>query len=383
MKSGESSFATVAAFAMALLHPRLGTGIVLILVIFILLDRDHISDAVVRLVGSSNVHATSEALEDAANRVGRVLLLQVLTNFGFAIAVSAGLFAFGTPNAILWGLLAGMLRFIPYVGAAIGAILPTLISFAVFPGWLQPLLVQPYQQIYRRLIRRAASEGSAVALAQIEEKGKELGLDDSLGRMVVLPEEDRSADRLSPEQVDAIVDGTDLVIDFLDEKPDEDSAAREPTTTPEAPPIHPGVFVRCVGGRGQIDDAAASIIAFGLRQSGMDALGTRHTETVPAAAAALTIDLICYASHPSDAVWRYTTRKARREGQSSVRHAVIEFDVAPSRTRGKSRAERSDVLAGSIAAICRLVSQTASEVSEPGQDVVVAAPPVSGPRPGA
>src|SRR5689334_25086539 len=112
--------------------------------------------------------------------------------------------------------------------------------------------------------------------------------------MVVLAEEDRSADRLSPEQVDAIVDGTDLVIDFLDEKPDEDSAAREPSTTPEAPPIHPGVFVRCVGGRGQIDDAAASIIAFGLRQSGMDALGTRHTETVPAAAAAaaaaLTID---------------------------------------------------------------------------------------------
>ena len=175
MKSGESSFATVAAFAMALLHPRLGTGIVLILVIFILLDRDHISDQVVRLVGSSNVHATSEALEDAANRVGRVLLLQVLTNFGFAIAVSAGLFAFGTPNAILWGLLAGMLRFIPYVGAAIGAILPTLISFAVFSGWLQPLLVQPYQQIYRRLIRRAASEGSAVALARSRRRERNSG----------------------------------------------------------------------------------------------------------------------------------------------------------------------------------------------------------------
>lgn len=445
VKSGESGFATVAAFAMALLHPLLGVGIVLILVIFILLDRDHISDQVVRLVGGSNVHATSEALEDAARRVGRVLLLQVLTNFGFAIAVTGGLLAFGTPNAILWGLLAGALRFIPYVGAAIGAILPTLISFAVFPGWLPPLLVlawiigvdiilgqileplifgdstgatplalvlsalfwgtlwgpvglllstpiticllvvgqrvpnlgflhvllgdqpalQPYQQIYRRLIRRAVSEASAVALAQIEEKGKELGLDDSLGRMVVLAEGDRSTERLSPEQVDAIVDGTDLVIDFLEEKPDEDPAAPAASpTSPEPSPAHAGVFVRCVGGRGQVDDAAASIIAFGLRQSGMNALGTRHTESASAAAAAtLTIDLICYASHPSDAVRRYTTRKMRGESQSSVRHAIIEYDVAPARAPAKSRAERSDVLAGTIAVICRLVSQTASEVS--------------------
>ena len=400
VQSGSSSVATVAAFALALLHPLLAVGIVLILVVFILLDRDHISDQVVRLVGGSNVHATSEALEDAAGRVARVLMLQVLTNFGFAIAVGAGLFALGTPNPIVWGLLAGGLRFIPYVGATIGAVLPTLISFAVFPGWLHPLLVLgwiigvdivlgqiveplifgestgvtplalilsalfwgtlwgpvglllstpiticllvlgkrvpnlgflhvllgdqpallPYQQVYRRLIRRAPTEASAVALAEIEEKGREPGLDESLGRMVVLAEEDRAADRLSPEQVDAIVDGTDLVIDFLDEAEDEEAdgeAARlpPPVEGPQASPAHPGVFVRCVGGRGQIDDAAAAVIAFGLRQAGLHALGTRHAGTAPAVgAAAFTIDLICYASHPSDAVRRYTSRKARSDG---------------------------------------------------------------------
>lgn len=444
---GASSFATVAAFALALLHPVLAAGIVLILVVFILLDRDHISDQVVRLVGGSNVHATSETLEDAARRVARVLSLQVVTNFGFAVAVGGGLFALGTPNAILWGLLAGVLRFIPYVGAAIAAILPTLISFAVFPGWLQPLLVlawivgvdillgqileplifgestgvtplalilsalfwatlwgpvglllstpiticllvvgqrvpelgflhvllgdqpalQPHQQVYRRLIRRAPAEASAVAAAEIEEKGEEHGLDDSLGRMVVLAEDDRAADRLSPEQVDAIVDGTDLVIDFLDEASDEQRDGEEPpdapAQSPQAAPVG-GVFVRCVGGRGQIDDAAASVIAFALRQTGLHALGTRHADSAPAVdAASFTIDLICYASHPSDAVRRYTSRKARSAGQSAVRHAVVDYDVAPAHAAPVGKPERSDTFVGDLPAICRLVSQMAAELS--------------------
>ena len=74
-------------------------GIVIILVVFILLDRDHLSDQFVRLFGASDVHATSEALGDAAARIARVLSLQLLTNFGFALLVGGGLFALGMPNA--------------------------------------------------------------------------------------------------------------------------------------------------------------------------------------------------------------------------------------------------------------------------------------------
>ena len=269
----------------------------MILVVFILLDRDHLSDQFVRLFGASDVHATSEAIGDAADRVGRVLSLQLLTNFGFAVVVGGGLFALGMPNALLWGLLAGGLRFIPYVGATLGAVLPTLIAFAVTPGWLQPLLVlgwivgsdivigqivepllfgestgvtplalilsaifwgtlwgpiglllstplticllvlgthvphlgflqillgdapalAPYQQIYRRLIRKAVADASAVALAEIEEKGREQGLDDGMGRMVVLAEADRAQDRLSAAQIEAIVEGTDEVLEVIAE----------------------------------------------------------------------------------------------------------------------------------------------------------------------
>jgi predicted PurR-regulated permease PerM len=138
---GGSDFTSVAAFVAPLLHPLLTIGIAVILVVFILLDRDHLSDQFVRLFGSSDVHATSEALSDAADRVARALSLQLLTNFGFSLVVGGGLFALGVPNAALWGLLAGGLRFIPFIGAALGALLPTLIAFAVMPGWIQPLLV--------------------------------------------------------------------------------------------------------------------------------------------------------------------------------------------------------------------------------------------------
>ncbi len=431
--AGASSFSTVTSFVVPLLHPLLTIGIVLILVIFILLDRDHISDQVVRLFGGSNVHATSEALEDAAGRVARVLLLQVLMNLGFSVAVGGGLFLLGMPNPILWGLLAGALRFVPYVGAVLGAVLPTLIAFAVSPGWVQPFLVlgfivacdillghfleplifgestgvtplalilsalfwsslwgpiglilstpiticllvlgrhvpnlgflqvllgdepalKPYQQIYRRLMRKAVPEASAVAQAEIDEKGRALGLDDSLGRMVVLAEQDRAADRLSPEQIDAIVEGTDLVLDFLDDKDDENPA-----------PAAPRAFIRCMGGRSQIDDVAAAVVAFGLREGGLDAASAKRGESAAAEPeAAFTLTLICYASHPSEAVRRYTSRKLRGGANASVRHAIIDYDVAEPHPPGSPLPEGSDLLVGDVVTICRLAAHVVSAVS--------------------
>ena len=72
-------------------------------------------------------------------RASRGAVLQLLTNFGFAVLVGTGLFALGMPNALLWGLLAGAFRFVPYVGAILGALLPTLIALAVMPaGWAAP-----------------------------------------------------------------------------------------------------------------------------------------------------------------------------------------------------------------------------------------------------
>ena len=126
------------------------------------------------------------------------------------------------------------------------------------------------------------------------------------------------------------------------------------------------VVFHCVGGRGQIDHAAASIVAFALRQSGLEAKSGRGGDKVADddEAAAVTIDLICYASHPSDAVRRYTLRKLiLGDGARQARHLVIDYDVAPAGASPIDDAARlGDTFAGDIATLCRLATQHAVTV---------------------
>jgi hypothetical protein len=227
-------------------------------------------------------------------------------------------------------------------------------------GFLQVLLADEpalatHQQIYRRLIRKAVADASAVALAEIEEKGWERGLDDSMGRMVVLAEADRELGRLNAEQVDAIVDGTDEVLDFLAESREDGTAG----------PSVIQVSFECLGGRGEIDDAAAAILAFALRQNGVTAARRRRGEKLAEGGSTeqLTIDVICYASHPSDAVRRYNMRKLRN-GIGRARHAVIDYEVAPAPGPIIPGAVGpGDVLAGDLATLCRLAIQHAATVA--------------------
>jgi predicted PurR-regulated permease PerM len=115
-------------------------GIVLVFVIFMLLQREDLRDRLIRLVGSNDLHRTTEAMTEAANRVSRYLLMQLLINVLYGIPVGIGLFFIGVPNPILWGLLATVLRFIPYVGPFVAATIPIVLSLAVSPGWTEPLL---------------------------------------------------------------------------------------------------------------------------------------------------------------------------------------------------------------------------------------------------
>jgi predicted PurR-regulated permease PerM/methylmalonyl-CoA mutase cobalamin-binding subunit len=128
----------------AALSPLLGplgtAGLVLIFVIFMLIRREDMRDRLLRLSGEGRLNVTTQALDEAAHRVSRYLLMQSLVNGGTGIAVGVGLLLIGVPNALLWGLLTAILRFIPYAGPWMAASLPVLISLAVFPGWLQPLL---------------------------------------------------------------------------------------------------------------------------------------------------------------------------------------------------------------------------------------------------
>ncbi len=110
-------------------------GLVFIFMVFILLEHEHLRDRLIRLMGGSDMNLTTEAMNEAGDRVSRYLALQVLVNVSFGVPIGIGLYLIGVPNAVLWGVLATVLRFVPYVGPVIAALFPAVMAVAVDPGW--------------------------------------------------------------------------------------------------------------------------------------------------------------------------------------------------------------------------------------------------------
>jgi predicted PurR-regulated permease PerM len=118
----------------------LGTAaLVMLLVVVMLLQRDDLRRRIIRLLGQAHISSTTQALDDASQRVSRYLLMQVVINVSYGVPVGIGLWLIGVPNAALFGGLATVLRFLPYVGPWIGAALPLALAFAVSPDWTMPL----------------------------------------------------------------------------------------------------------------------------------------------------------------------------------------------------------------------------------------------------
>ena len=132
--------AALSAYIGPLLQPIATAGIVIVFIIFVLLQREDLRDRMIRLFGLSDVHRATAAISDAAKRIGRYLLMQLVINLLYGVPVGVGLFLIGVPNALLWGMLATVLRFIPYLGPILAAILPIALSFAIDTGWTTPLL---------------------------------------------------------------------------------------------------------------------------------------------------------------------------------------------------------------------------------------------------
>ncbi len=126
---------TLAAFITPLVHPLATTGIVVIFVIFILLQREDLRNRLIRLAGTYDLQKTTAALDDAAARLSRLFLTQLALNTGFGLVIGMGLWLIGVPSPVLWGILAGVLRFVPYIGAVISAAFPLALATAVDPGW--------------------------------------------------------------------------------------------------------------------------------------------------------------------------------------------------------------------------------------------------------
>lgn len=116
-------------------------ALVVVLVAFMLIRREDLRNRVIRLWGNGSVTRMTRALDDAAQRISRFLLVQLLINSAFGVALTIGLALIGVPYALLWGLIGTALRYIPYLGAWLSAIFPVLLSIVLFPDWERPLMV--------------------------------------------------------------------------------------------------------------------------------------------------------------------------------------------------------------------------------------------------
>jgi predicted PurR-regulated permease PerM len=113
--------------------------IVVVFVIFMLLQQEDLRDRVIRLAGWRQLNVTTKALDEAGQRVSRYLIAQLIVNAAFGVPAGIALYFLGVPNPILWGLMAALFRYIPYLGIWIAAIMPAAVLFAISPSWMKPL----------------------------------------------------------------------------------------------------------------------------------------------------------------------------------------------------------------------------------------------------
>lgn len=123
------------------LHPLTMAGIIFVVTVFILMQQDDLRDRLIRLFGSHDLHRTTLAMDDAARRLSRFFLVQLGINAAVGLIIATVLYFLGIPSALFWGAIAGLMRFVPYIGSYIAAVGPILLAAAVDNGWLLTIAV--------------------------------------------------------------------------------------------------------------------------------------------------------------------------------------------------------------------------------------------------
>ncbi len=128
-------------FLLPVLSPLLTAAITFVVAVFILMQQEDLRDRIIRLFGASDLHRTTLAMDEAAKRLSRYFLVQIGVNVTFGAVIGTGLYFIGLPEPLLWGVIAGLLRFVPYIGSYIAAAIPIALAAAVDPGWSKALWV--------------------------------------------------------------------------------------------------------------------------------------------------------------------------------------------------------------------------------------------------
>lgn len=135
VQSQTSPFTIARTVLAPILSPLETTILVLIVAIFVLMQKEDLRDRFIRLFGSNDLHRTTRAMDDAGQRLSRYFLSQLAVNTCFGLVIGVGLWAIGIPSPAMWGLMAGLLRFVPYIGSLLAAVAPAALGAAVDPGW--------------------------------------------------------------------------------------------------------------------------------------------------------------------------------------------------------------------------------------------------------
>lgn len=135
VQSSTSPFTIARTVVEPILGPLETTIIVLIVAIFVLMQKEDLRDRFIRVFGSRDLHRTTRALDDAGQRLSTYFLSQLAVNTCFGVVIGIGLWAIGIPSPAMWGVMAGLLRFVPYIGSFLAAVAPAALGAAVDPGW--------------------------------------------------------------------------------------------------------------------------------------------------------------------------------------------------------------------------------------------------------
>ncbi|WP_457579876.1 AI-2E family transporter [Ensifer canadensis] len=414
-----------------LIGPVAMAGLVVVVVIFMLLEREDLRDRFIRLAGFGDLHRTTEGLQDAGTRVGHYLLMQLIVNTAYGLPVAIGLWFIGIPNAVLWGLLAIVLRFVPYIGPVIAMVLPLFLSVAVDSGWsmllwtaglfiamelvinnvvepmlygsktgLSPLAIivsaifwawiwgpvglilstpltvclvvlgkhvpqfeflqvlfgsdpvlAPHARLYQRLLAGDPDE----ATDQAEEILEEEYLVDYYGEVAMpalaLAEQDRARGVMSDEQrlrvaasgMSLVSNLEDIAIEESQDDEDKDKDGDEDVTENQPIPDGEGMTILCVGGRGEIDDVSAAMLAQVLRAEGAAASALSFHEIEPASIRKLPTDavdaiVVCFLNRDSIKHARFVVRRLKRVN-TRARVGIVIWDASAERAAGQRKAD--------------------------------------------
>lgn len=163
-----SPFSYFAIFG-PVLEPLATAGLVMVLVIYMLINREDMRNRLLSLFGDGRMTLTTKAIDEAAFRISRFLLAQFAVNVGFGVVVGLGLLLLQLPYAVLWGFLAAFLRYIPYIGPCVAALFPLSLSLLLSDGVWQPLSIAcmfAFLELFTNLIVEPYFYGRSIGVSE-------------------------------------------------------------------------------------------------------------------------------------------------------------------------------------------------------------------------